>query len=525
MKKLMALALASLMVLAGCSSAPAANGGNDASPVPEAASTEADVLIVGAGGAGMTAAIEAANAGKSVIVIEKAAMTGGNTTRSTGGMNAANTPEQKAMTFDMEKEAGGVEKTLKAAKESYPKLAELTATVEQQWEDFKANPEGYFDTEELFMLDTLVGGKNLNDPELVKVMTTEAKNGIEWLKTIEADLSQVGSFGGASVKRIHKPVNAEGKTVAVGSYLVPILTKTCEDKGVQFVMETAATELVVTDGKVTGVKAGETTYTGKAVILATGGFAANTEMVLQYKPDYEGFVCTNAAGITGDGIVMAQAVGAATVDMEQIQIHPTVSQETSALITEGLRGDGAILVNSEGKRFFDEVGTRDAVSAAEVAQPGGFAWLVVDNKMVTDSAVIQGYIKQKLTVSGETVEELAKAMGVEEVAFAETMEKWNACVEAGKDEEFNRTSFARPLDEGPYYAIKVAPGVHHTMGGLKINTNTEVLNEAGNVISGLYAAGEVTGGVHGANRLGGNAVADIIVFGRIAGQQAAAYAE
>ena len=301
-------------------------------------------------------------------------------------------------------------------------------------------------------------------------------------------------------------------------------TKAAEDKGVQFVMETAATELVVTDGKVTGVKAGDTTYTGKAVILATGGFAANTEMVLKYKPDYKGFVCTNAPGMTGDGIVMATAIGADTVDMEQIQIHPTVSQETSALITEGLRGDGAILVNSEGKRFFDEVGTRDAVSAAEVAQPGGFAWLIVDNKMVEASSVIAGYIKQGLTVEGADVEALAAAMGVDGAALVETMDKWNACVEAGKDEEFGRTSFANKLDEGPYYAIKVAPGVHHTMGGLKINTNTEVLDASGNPIPGLFAAGEVTGGVHGANRLGGNAVADIIVFGRIAGQQAAAYA-
>ena len=520
MKKLVALTLASLMLLAGCSSTPK-NDGNEATPTPEAAATEADVIVVGAGGAGMTAAIEAVNAGKSVIVIEKAAMTGGNTTRSTGGMNAANTPEQDLIEFA---EEAGVEKMLASAKENYPDLAELTATVEKQYEEFKANPTGYFDTEELFMLDTLVGGKNLNDHALVEVLANEAKNGIEWLKTIDANLSQVGSFGGASVKRIHKPVNDEGKTVAVGSYLVPKLTKAAEDKGVQFVMETAATELVVTDGKVTGVKAGDTTYTGKAVILATGGFAANTEMVLKYKPDYKGFVCTNAPGMTGDGIAMATAIGADTVDMEQIQIHPTVSQETSALITEGLRGDGAILVNSEGKRFFDEVGTRDAVSAAEVAQPGGFAWLIVDNKMVEASSVIAGYIKQGLTVEGADVEALAAAMGVDGAALGETMDKWNACVEAGKDEDFGRTSFAHKLDEGPYYAIKVAPGVHHTMGGLKINTNTEVLDASGNAIPGLYAAGEVTGGVHGANRLGGNAVADIIVFGRIAGQQAAAYA-
>lgn len=523
LKKLVVLTLTGMLLLAGCANNNG-QGQTTATPTPEAAKTEADVIVVGAGGAGMTAAIEAADAGKSVIVIEKMAMTGGNTTRSTGGMNAANTTEQKAMTFDMEKEAGGVDKALKAAA-AYPELAELTATVQKQWDDFKANPTGYFDTEELFMLDTLVGGKNINNPELVTVMATQAKDAIEWLKTIDINLSQVGSFGGASVKRIHKPVDADGKTLSVGSYIVPRLTEAAKAKGVTFVMEMAATELVVTDGKVTGVKAGETTYTGKAVVLATGGFAYDTEMVLSYKPDYKGFVCTNAPGITGDGIKMAQAIGAGTVDMEQIQIHPTVHQETSALITEGLRGDGAILVNSEGNRFFDEVGTRDAVSAAEVAQPGGFAWLIVDSNMVEKSTVIAGYIKQSLTVEGETVEDLATAMGVDAAAFKVTMDKWNACVDAGKDEEFNRTSFANKLDKGPYYGIKVAPGVHHTMGGLSINTNTEVLDAAGAVIPGLFAAGEVTGGVHGANRLGGNAVADIIIFGRIAGQNAAKFAE
>lgn len=166
MKKLVALTLASLMLLVGCSSTPK-NDGNEATPTPEAAATEADVIVVGAGGAGMTAAIEAVNAGKSVIVIEKAAMTGGNTTRSTGGMNAANTPEQDKNDFA---EEAGVEKMLASAKENYPDLAELTATVEKQYEEFKANPTGYFDTEELFMLDTLVGGKNLNDHALVRAI-------------------------------------------------------------------------------------------------------------------------------------------------------------------------------------------------------------------------------------------------------------------------------------------------------------------------------------------------------------------
>ena len=261
-----------------------------------------------------------------------------------------------------------------------------------------------------------------------------------------------------------------------------------------------------------------------AVVLTTGGFGANLDMVVKYKPELKGFMTTNAAGIQGQGIEMAEAIGAATVDMDQIQIHPTVEANTAALITEGLRGDGAVLINAEGKRFIDEVGTRDVVSAAEIAQTGSYSWLVVDQAMTDNSSVIQGYIKKGYTVTGATYEELAKAMGVDEAALAETMNNWNGYVEAKNDPDFGRTSFANPLNTAPYYAIKVTAGVHHTMGGLKINPNTEVLNENGEVIPGLFAAGEVTGGVHGANRLGGNAVADFTVFGRIAGAAASNYA-
>lgn len=487
---------------------------------------DVDVVIIGAGGAGMAAAIEAADAGKTVLIVEKASMTGGNTTRATGGMNAAETAEQAGLEF---KENAGVEKTLAAAKESYPELADLVATVEKQYEDYKASGSTeYFDSVELFELDTLVGGKNLNDYDLVKVLAENSAAGIEWLKTVGADLSEVGSFGGASVKRIHKPVK-DGKTIAVGSYLVPILEQAVKDRGIEILFETPATEIIMKDGAVAGIKASSKTanYTinAKAVVIASGGFAGNAEMVESLNPELKGFVSTNAPTITGDGIAMGEAVGAATVDMDQIQIHPTVEQNTAALITEGLRGDGAILVNQEGLRFFDEVGTRDAVSKAEIAQTGGYAWLVVDQAMVDKSSVIAGYITKGYTVQGDSYEALAEAIGCDGAVLKETMEKWNAAVAAGVDEEFGRTSFANPLDTAPYYAIKVSPGVHHTMGGLKINTNTEVLDTNDQVIPGLYAAGEVTGGVHGANRLGGNAVADIVVYGRIAGTNAAAYAK
>ena len=375
----------------------------------------------------------------------------------------------------------------------------------------------------------MIGGKGINNPELVKTLCENSAGSITWLESIGAPLTSVGAFGGASVKRIHRPVNEEGKTVSVGAYIVPILEKNLQDAGVEIILNTTVdTILTDADGAACGVSGvandgSKLTVNADAVILATGGFGANLDMVVQYKPELAGFMTTNAAGIQGQGIAMAQALGAATVDMDQIQIHPTVEANTAALITEGLRGDGAILVNTEGKRFFDEVSTRDKVSAAEIAQPGSFSYLIVDQAMVDASSVIQGYIKKGYTTQGETYEELAEALGIDAAAFAETMNTWNGYVEAKNDPDFGRTSFANPLNTAPYYAIKVTAGVHHTMGGLKINTATEVLTEDGSAIPGLFAAGEVTGGVHGANRLGGNAVADFVVFGRIAAQSATDY--
>ena len=496
----------------------------------EDSTVDADIVIVGAGGACMTAAITAAEEGKSVVILESQSMVGGNSVRATGGMNAGKTVYQDENEFG---EAAGVEKTLKTAAEKYADNATITAlakTVSEQWAEYQANPTGYFDSVELMELDTMVGGKGINDPELVETLCSNSADAIDWLDEHGITLHNVASFGGASVKRIHRPVDADGKTISVGSYMIPLLQENCEKAGVQILLNTTANEILTdANGAAVGVKAtgasGETvTVNAKAVVLTTGGFGANLDMVTEYKPELKGFMTTNAAGAQGQGIEMATAIGAGTVDMDQIQIHPTVEANTAALITEGLRGDGAVLINAEGKRFIDEVGTRDVVSAAEIAQTGSYSWLVVDQAMVDASSVIQGYIKKGYTVTGETYEELGKAMGVDEAAFAETMNTWNGYVDAKNDPDFGRTSFANKLDTAPYYAIKVTAGVHHTMGGLTINTNTEVLKADGSVIPGLFAAGEVTGGVHGANRLGGNAVADFVVFGRIAGAAASKYA-
>ena len=521
-------ALAAALAAAGLDAADF-TGNADASAAEDRV-IDTDIVIVGAGGAGMTAAIAAANEGRDVVIVESQAMVGGNSVRATGGMNAAKTPAQDENEFN---EAAGVEKTLETAASEWADNEAITAlanTVAEQWAAYQANPEGYFDSVELMELDTLIGGHGTNDPALVEALCSNSADAIAWLSEQGIELTSVSSFGGASVKRIHRPVDSEGKTISVGSYMIPLLQSKCEELGVEILLNTTANKILTdADGAAVGIEATDkngaaVTVNAKAVILATGGFGANLDMVVEYKPDLAGFMTTNAPGAQGQGIDMAVAIGAGTVDMDQIQIHPTVEANTAALITEGLRGDGAILVNAEGNRFTDEVGTRDVVSAAEIAQTGSYSWLVIDQAMVDASSVIQGYIKNGYTVSGETYEELAEAMGVDAAAFAATMEKWNAAVAAGVDEEFGRTSFANPLDTAPYYAIKVTAGIHHTMGGLTINPQTQVLAGDGTVIDGLYAAGEVTGGVHGGNRLGGNAVADFTVFGRIAGEQAAAYA-
>ena len=520
-------ALAAALAAAGLDAADFTGSGDAAAAEDRAVDT--DIVIVGAGGAGMTAAIAAANEGKNVVIVESQAMVGGNSVRSTGGMNAAKTPAQDENEFA---ESAGVEKTLETAASEWAGNEAITAladTVAGQWAEYQANPVGYFDSVELMELDTLIGGHGTNDPALVEALCSNSADAIAWLSEQGIELTSVSSFGGASVKRIHRPVDSEGKTISVGSYMIPLLQAKCEELGVEFIMNTTANEILTdANGAAVGIAATDkngaaVTVNAKAVILATGGFGANLDMVVEYKPDLAGFMTTNAPGAQGQGIDMAVAIGAGTVDMDQIQIHPTVEANTAALITEGLRGDGAILVNAEGKRFTDEVGTRDVVSAAEIAQTGSYSWLVIDQAMVDASSVIQGYITKGYTVTGSTYAELAQAMGVDADAFTATMEQWNACVAAGEDAEFGRTSFANPLDTAPYYAIKVTAGIHHTMGGLTINSDTQVLAGDGAVIDGLYAAGEVTGGVHGANRLGGNAVADFTVFGRIAGQQASAY--
>jgi len=439
-----------------------------------------DIVIIGAGGAGMTAAINATQEGKDVILLEMMPYAGGNTTKATGGMNAAETHYQKE--------------------------------------------QGIEDSVEQFIEDTMKGGHDINDRALVTVMAENSAEGIDWLDSIGAPLPKISFSGGATNQRIHAPEDGSG----VGAYLVTALLKKMDELGIKVMYNTKATDLLSLEGTVNGVLAesDDTYYTihSKAVILATGGFGNNQEMIVRYRDDLEGTVTTSAPGIMGDGIVMAQTVGADLVDIDQIQLHPTVEQKTSMLITESVRGDGAILVNQDGKRFTDELLTRDKVSAAELAQPGSYAYIIFDQKLREGLKATEKYISTGITVQGDTIEDLAAQIDVDPAVLAETLANWNKCVADQNDPEFGRTTgMENDLSTAPYYAIKIAPGIHHTMGGVHIDTGAHVVDLNGNVIPGLFAAGEVCGGVHGGNRLGGNAVADMIVFVRIASRSAVEY--
>lgn len=418
-----------------------------------------DVVVAGGGGAGMVSASVIKELGKDVIILEKSKMLGGNTARSTGGINATNTKYQRE--------------------------------------------KGIKDSKKLFFKDTMIGGHKLNNPDLVKTLVDNSNETIEWFDSIGAKFSDVGKMGGASVRRAHRPLDSKGLKLPVGAVMVEKLIVHCKKLGVKIITEAKVESLIISDGKVVGVRAEKSdgtklTVNSKAVILAMGGFGANNKLVSKYCPELKGYVTTNAPSITGDIVSIGEKIGISFVDMNQIQIHPTVRKEDGALITESLRGDGAILVNYKGEHFVDELETRDVVSKAEISQNGGFAWLIVDEKMYENSNVIKGYDEKGYFIKGNNIIDLSKNIGTDYLTLKKNLK----------------------LKNPPYYAVKVSPGVHHTMGGVKINNKAQVIDKNNNVIRGLFAVGEVTGGIHGANRLGGNALADLGTFGRIAGKNA-----
>ena len=440
-----------------------------------------DVVIIGGGGAGLTAAIAAKDNGSNVILVEKAAILGGNTNYATGGLNAAETSVQKSKGID--------------------------------------------DSVEIFIEDTMKGGKNTNDKTLVAKMANSSAEIVDWLMEKGADLSDLGRMGGQSVNRTHRPTGGS----PVGPNVVAALSESAKKSGVDIRLSTFA-ESIIYDGKaVKGIVVKAPTgqkYTinSKAVIIATGGFGANSEMIVENVSSLKGFGTTNHKGATGDGITMAKPLNVDLIHMDQIQTHPTVIPTNSVMITEAVRGNGAILVNRDGKRFVNELDTRDVVSKAELTQKGESAYLMFDETVKKSLKAIDSYDKKGYLTKGNTLSELAKKLNIPAAELEKTFSKYNESVKIGQDSEFNRQNLPVALTEGPFYSVEVAPAVHHTMGGIKINEKAEVLSN-NTPINGLFAAGEVTGGIHGSNRLGGNAVVDITVFGKIAGENASNFSK
>ncbi len=436
-----------------------------------------DVVVIGGGAAGMTAAIEAYDNGSDVILLEKMPFVGGNTGRAASGMNGTGTSLQKKL---------GI-----------------------KW------------SRDLYYQDTMKSGHYLNNEKLVAILVDNSRNAVEWLKQLGADLSDLGILGGHSVPRTHRPSGG----AAVGGHIVGILEKQVRKRNIDLRLENRAVA-VIYDGRAKGVEVINQTgreykILAKSVVFASGGFGGSPELFVRYNPQLTGFNSTNHPGATGDAIKLGEEVGADFIGMNYIQTHPTVVPDYGVMITEAVRGNGAILVNQKGRRFTDELSYRDVLSSDILEQDGKYAYLIFDEKVRNSLSAADDYISMKLIKSGSTYDELAALLNMDSIIFSSTISKYNSCVLSGKDSEYNRKNLASAIDTPPYYGVRVAPAVHYCMGGIKIDSRTRVIDREGNVLKGLFAAGEVTGGVHGANRLGGNSLTETIVFGRMAGREAA----
>lgn len=492
-----------------------------------------DVVIVGAGGAGLSAAVTAAKAGKKVILLEKNGFAGGNTSVSGGCFNVANVNQDNIkMTEGQKKIVEGIltEKPLN------PLHQELIDKLKKQWNEYTASGSNkLFDSPELHALQTWKSGDRKANLELVYTLTQNVKPMMKELESIGFEWRpNANQFVGALWPRSNRAANFKSGVGYVDTFLQYIKDKNLP---VQILLSTKADDLIIKDGRVAGVIAqakNGTKYTLNAadgVILTTGGFGANVKMRNEYdelwgKKLGETTPTTNLPSATGDGINLAKKAGAGLTQMGWIQLFPAGDPATGATSFK-LGENSCIYVNKNGKRYVNESERRDVLAKANLAQEGGVFYVISSAKRaLVDKDGRNAYgvkvadiLKSGKSYKADTLEELAQKAGINGKNLVETVKRWNEFCKKGTGDEMGRPTCMddHRLDEGgPYYATLMTPSVHHTMGGVTINKKAQVLNEAGNVIPGLYAAGEVTGGIHGTNRVGCNAVPDALVFGRIA---------
>ncbi|WP_313794911.1 flavocytochrome c [Fundicoccus culcitae] len=491
-----------------------------------------DVIVIGGGGSGLAAAVSAHQNGAKVILVEKMPRLGGNTILSGAAYNAADPGRQESIEMtDLERET--VE-TIIAEEQADELVQSWQATLAEEWEAYKASGATYlFDSPSLHKLQTYNGGDKTADPVLVDQLGDQAYEGIEWMESLGMEFNDyMFTVLGGLWTRAHQPSEplGTGYINAFSNYF----DENADD--MQYFLNTKATDLIVEDGKVVGVivesNGEKVELRASAVVIATGGFAANEEMREEFNenwPSLADIKTTNHTGATGDGIELGQQVNASLVGMSDIQLLPMGDPETGSLsgnIEQGVQD--RIFVNSDGLRFVNEGERRDVMTKALFEQEDALMWTIVDQHSYPTGDTRNNFNEtiDELVAAGrayeaDTLEELAELIGVDPANLVATVDEFNQAVDGTIEDPFGRTLFDNKIDIAPFYAAARKPTVHHTMGGLQINAAAQVLNEDGEVIEGLFAAGEVTGGIHGTNRLGGNALADIVVYGRIAGANAA----
>lgn len=498
-----------------------------------------DVVIIGAGGAGLAAGVRSLQHGEDVVILEKYPQIGGNTGRAGGPMNAAEPDWQKKF-----KALPGEKETLEKLAETPiekidPEYQEDFKELQKQIKEYVASGADYlFDSTLLHEIQTYLGGKrvDLNGNEihgkypLVHELVTHALNSVKWLADlgVKFDNNDVTEPVGGLWRRGHKPVEP------MGYAYIHILGDWVKDHGAHLLTETSAKHLIIENGQVKGVIAerkdgSKVTVHAKAVILTAGGFGANTKMVQKYntywKDIADDIATTNSPAITGDGINLGLEAGADLVGMGFIQLMPVSDPKTGELFT-GLQTPPAnyIMVNQKGKRFVNEFAERDTLAKAAISN-GGLFYLIADDKIKetaynTTQESIDAQVAAGTLFRADTLEDLAKQVGMDPDALVKTIKDYNSYVDQGKDPEFHKNVFDLKCEVAPFYATPRHPAIHHTMGGLVIDTKAHVLNHEGQAIKGLYSAGENAGGLHAGNRLGGNSLADIFTFGRIAANTA-----